>query len=325
MRKSEESGAALLTVLLLVAVMAVIAVGVLDDIRFGVRRTANAGGAGQAQWYALGAEELARVRIARLARATPGRTTLQGGWNGRPFQFPIENGLLSARISDATGCFNLNSVAEARGDRFGRRDVGVRQFVILLAQLGVPESRGQTLADNLADWIDSDDISMGGSEDPDYARLSPAYRTGGVMLAEASELRTIRGFTPDIYERIRPYVCALPTTDLSPVNVNTLAADRGALITMMTLGAIAPEAGTRLLAGRPAEGWATLQDFWNEPILVDQVPAEAVRDQVALRSRFFSLDADVTFAGSHATLNSLLEVDTAGSVKLVARRWTRDE
>ena len=34
---------------------------------------------------------------------------------------------------------------------------------------------------------------------------------------------------------------------------------------------------------------------------------------------------NVTFAGSTATLNTLLEVDPSGAVKVVARRWTRDE
>lgn len=325
MRRTDEKGAALLTVLLLVAVMSIIAVGVLDDIRFGVRRTANATGRAQAQQYALGAEELARVRIARLVRLDNGRTTLKGDWNGQSFQFPIENGVMTGSIADATGCFNLNSVAEGRDVRLVRRELGVRQFVILLGALGIPEGRGQTLADNLADWIDSDDIAAGGAEDQDYARAAPAYRTGGALLAEVSELRAVRGFTPDVYDRLRPYVCAPPTTDLSPINVNTLAPDRSVLITMVTLGAIPAEAGARLLAGRPADGWDNLQTFWNDPVLVDRVPEDAARDQIALRTRFFSLDADVTFAGSTATLNTLLEVDSSGAVKVAARRWTRDE
>ncbi len=325
MRRADEQGAALLTVLLLVAVMSIIAVGVLDDIRFGVRRTANATGRDQAQLYALGAEELARARIARLSRLDSARTTLKGEWNGRTFQFPIENGVMTGRITDATGCFNLNSVTEGRGVRLIRRELGVRQFVVLLGALGIPSGRGQTLADNLADWIDSDDISMGGAEDQDYARATPAYRTGGAMLAEVSELRAVRGFTPDVYDRLRPFVCAPPTTDLSPINVNTLSPDRSVLITMLTLGAIPAEAGARLLEKRPADGWDSLHAFWNDPILVDQVPEETARDQVALRTRFFSLDADVTFAGSSATLNTLLEVDASGAVKLAARRWTRDE
>ena len=59
----DEQGVALLTVLLMVAVMAAIAVAVLDDIRFSVRRTANAQTTAQARWYALGAETLARREL----------------------------------------------------------------------------------------------------------------------------------------------------------------------------------------------------------------------------------------------------------------------
>ena len=82
MRRRREEGAALLTVLLLVAVMSALAVGVLDDIRFGLKRTANAETIGQAQWYALGAETVARARLARLAAQDALRTPA-GDWNGR--------------------------------------------------------------------------------------------------------------------------------------------------------------------------------------------------------------------------------------------------
>ena len=46
--RPERAGMALLTVLLLVAVMAVVAVAVLDDVRFSVRRTTNAEAGAQA-------------------------------------------------------------------------------------------------------------------------------------------------------------------------------------------------------------------------------------------------------------------------------------
>ena len=81
--------------------MTVLLVAVLDDIRFGLRRTGNAQALAQAQWYALGSEELARARIHQLDGGD-GRTTLEGGWNGKPFVFPIE----AARCAslDATEC-----------------------------------------------------------------------------------------------------------------------------------------------------------------------------------------------------------------------------
>jgi general secretion pathway protein K len=83
-----QRGAALLTVLLLVAVMGVLLMAMLDDIRFGLRRAGNAQAVGQAQWHALGAEALARSRIQRMTREGNGRTTLAGGWNGRSLVFP---------------------------------------------------------------------------------------------------------------------------------------------------------------------------------------------------------------------------------------------
>ncbi|MDQ7812241.1 MAG: type II secretion system protein GspK, partial [Brevundimonas sp.] len=66
-----REGMALLTVLLLVAVMSVVAVAVLDDVRFSVRRATNAETQAQAQWYASGAEALARRQVARLLAAGP--------------------------------------------------------------------------------------------------------------------------------------------------------------------------------------------------------------------------------------------------------------
>src|SRR3546814_14286872 len=59
--------------LLLVAVMAVLVMSVLDDIRFGLRRASNAQSMAQAQWYARGAETLAMAQSDRLASRTPGR------------------------------------------------------------------------------------------------------------------------------------------------------------------------------------------------------------------------------------------------------------
>ena len=71
---NRQSGVALLTVLLLVAVMSVLVMSVLDDIRFGLRRASNAQSTAQAQWYALGAETLAMAQIDKLSARDPGRT-----------------------------------------------------------------------------------------------------------------------------------------------------------------------------------------------------------------------------------------------------------
>ena len=324
-RRPHEEGVALMTVLLLVAVMSTLAVGILDDIRFSLRRTENARNVGQAQWYALGAEALAQARIRRLWELDRDRTSLVGDWNGRPFEFPTDDGgVIRASIRDGGACFNLNSVVEGRNDLFMRRELGVEQFTALARALGL--TQGEALADSLADWIDTDSVREGrGGEDEAYAAGAQPYRTGGVLLAEVSELRAIRGFTPEIYARLRPYVCALPTSDLSPINLNTLPVDRPELITMLTSGAVGPDTARQILRARPADGWASATDFWILPAIARADVADAVLDQARVNTRFFALSAEVTHVDAEVVLSALLEQTPAGPVRVRARRWTYDE
>lgn len=324
MRPEREKGAALLTVLLMVAVIAVIAVGVLDDIRFGVRRTFNARIASQAHWYALGTEQLARARIGKLLDHDAGKTTLEGGWNGRVIAFPIEQGQLQAKLTDATGCFNLNSLVEAnQGEPFRRRELGVRQFTTLTTLIGVPG--GADLAETLADWMDSNDVGRADAEDAGYVNMPQPYRTAGGPLAEVSELRAVRGFTPNVYATLRPYVCALPTTDLSPININTLSPDRALLLTALTEGRVGRELASRVLSARPTAGWPDAQAFWGQQALLATPPGDVVRDQLRFRTRFFALDSQVVFADMPVFMTSLFETTSASKLTLVARRWTADE
>lgn len=353
MIRTRQRGVALLTVLLLVAVMTVLVIGVLDDIRFGVRRAGNAQTVAQAQRYALGAEALARSQMQRLARRDPGRTALDGNWNDRPFALPIgsaatgagdpgadgtterdplgsaaaaggEAGIISVRVFDSTTCFNLNSVVQGAGEQWQRSDIGAGQFTALVAALGIPGPRGDALADALVDWIDADQAAgPQGAEDAAYA--GRGYLTAGALLAEVSELRAVRGFDDAVYARLRNHVCALPTPDLSPINVNTLERDDGALLSMLTRGALSPEDGRRVILARPPGGWRDYASFWAHPALAALSLPNPVLEQVALRTRYFGLHAEVEYGGAHVVLSALFEQDAAGDTRLLARRWSADE
>lgn len=317
-----QAGAALLTVLLLVAVMGALLVAVLDDIRFGLRRTGNAQALAQAQWYALGSEELARARIRQLDRGD-GRTTLEGGWNGRPFVFPIDGGAMRIRLDDASACFNLNSVVEGAVGQWSRREAGVQQYLALLRALGIAPAQAAAMADALVDWIDSDQLpSAAGAEDAAYAGRWPGYRTSGALLAEVSELRAIAGHDAAAYARLRPHVCAQPDSALSPLNPNTLEPDDAPMLAMISSNALDAAAARRVIAARPAGGWPDVTAF--AQALAVPLPDHALQ-QLRLRTRYFALRTEVDYDGAEVVLSALLDADTAGPVRLVARRWTHDE
>src|SRR5690606_184151 len=149
---------------------------------------------GQGRWEALGAETLAMAQIDKLSARDAGRTTLAGDWNDRPLVFPIEHGTISARLSDATTCFNLNSVVMGAPELWQRNDTGSQQFGALLHALDVPAHEADALVDALVDWIDTDTTpGASGAEDATYLSRTPAHRTSGTLLAEPSELRAIAG------------------------------------------------------------------------------------------------------------------------------------
>ena len=317
---------ALLTVLLLVAVMSVVAVAVLDDVRFSVRRATNVEVQSQAQWYAAGAESLARGQISRLLAAGPTRTPLDPAWSGRPMSFPIDGGTLTATVTDGQACFNLNSLALGFGEDLTARPLGAAQFRALGRAVGVSDSRMGAIADAVTDWLDADTMPLPlGAEDGAYAGLARPYRTGGVLLAEVSELRAVKGVDAETYQRLRPWVCALPTSRLSPLNVNTLTPAQAPLLTMLTAGAVRPDQARLVIAARPRDGWPDAAAFWNQPALgAVQVDQEA-RDQVTVLTRFFDLRVEVELGGSRTVRTALLEAGSDGRVRTVIQRWTLEE
>jgi len=322
-RRSEE-GAALLTVLLLVAVMAALSALALERLRLATHLAANGVALDQARAFAVGGEAVILSRIGDFAGPSISRTTLAGNWNGRGFTIPIPGGLAVARVRDGGNCFNLNSVAEGLAiNQLTTRPAGVAQFVALQEAVGIDRVAATRVAAALADWIDGDDQpNPGGAEDSDYARAARPYRTANTLIAEPSELRAVASVTPELYATLRPWLCALPGTELSPINVNTLLPDQAPLLVMLMAGQLDVARAREALVRRPAEGWGNSSDFWRaqQPLVP---PADAVT-QLQVKTRWFALRLDVELAGAQVTETAMIDGGLAPP-RVVLRRWGDDE
>jgi general secretion pathway protein K len=317
-----ESGVALLTVLLLVAVMAIVATTALERLTLATRLTGNVGALDQARAYADAAETIATMRIADLVAAQPGRVTLQGGWLGAPQPLPVPQGTAVARVTDGGNCFNLNSVVAGADDNDLKiRPVGVSQFLALMQALGLSERQAQPVAIALADWIDTDSVAQpGGAEDEVYAQALTPYRTANHFMSDASELRAVSGVTPAIYQILRPWICALPTSDLSPINVNTLLPTQAPLFAMLIPGRLGVDQARQMLARRPAEGYGSTVAFWALPAAAKLTPPEEVAQQVKLLTRWFRVDIHVDLGGTDVSETALIDAQT-NPARLIRRQW----
>ena len=321
-RRPNEDGIALLTVLIMVAVISVIAVAMIERIRIATRLTTNMAATSQARAYGLAAEAIAQSRIADLLSANEGNVSLPADWVSRPTPYPIDGGRAIATMSDGGNCFNLNSVVAGNAATgFTMRPLGIGQFEGLLGHLGVPLARARPAALALADWIDSDTVPLpGGAEDSAYVGVEGGQRTANGLMIDASEIRVLRGMTPELYRLIRPWVCALPTADLSPINVNTLYSAQAPLIAMLAPTGINVTTARRMIELRPGNGFPNLDAFWSAPMLRGVTPPAEAKGQLRLKTQWFGLNVSIALAGAEFQSTGLLN-GTASGVRVIRRSY----
>ncbi|HST36539.1 MAG TPA: type II secretion system minor pseudopilin GspK [Allosphingosinicella sp.] len=322
MKRESERGAALLAVLLLVAVTGAIAAAALERLRLSRAIAENATALDQARAFADGAEQLALLTLDDRIAESPDKT-LDTGWNGAVRRIALPGGGgAEARVRDGGNCFNLNSLVE--GDprtALTRRPSGVSQFTGLMLALEVPEAEARRIAEAAADWIDSDgDPGPVAAEDAAYAAGDAPYRTGNTLFADPGELRAIAGVSPALYRRLRPWLCALPTSDLSPMNINTLRPEQAPLLAMLAPGQLGTERARQVLAGRPSTGWSNQIEFWRTEALSGlNVPLD-VQLQPQLKTVWYNLDVAVRVGESRFDEHVLIDARLQPS-RIVARRW----
>jgi len=283
----------------------------------------NATARDQGRLFADGAEQLALLTIDDRVAQSPDRTTLAGGWNGATRRVVLPaGGTAEVTVRDGGNCFNVNSVADGLpGAQLVRRPSGVLQFTGLMMALEIPQQDAMRIAEAAADWVDSDVLpGPGGAEDEAYASGPAPYRTGNTLFVDTGELRALAGMTPEIYGRLAPWLCALPTTDLSAININTLGLDQAPLLAMIAPGQLTLDRARGVLGRRPANGWANQVEFWRLETMSElNVPLD-VQLQPQLRTRWFALDVRVELMGAEFSEAVLVDSRLQPS-RIVARRW----
>ncbi|OVB34530.1 type II secretion system minor pseudopilin GspK, partial [Escherichia coli] len=205
-------------------------------------------------------------------------------------------GDVRGQIVDAQACFNLNAI------NYGVVDLtsipyAARIFQQLLINLQVELLQARQVTAALRDWIDRDDKPVrGGAEDEVYMGMEPPYLAANQPMQDVSELRLIRGIDARLYRKLLPYVCVLPTSDLS-VNVNTLLDSQAPLLAALFLTKPDSLPVTELLQRRPRTGWESVAAFLDAPPLKD-IDTSAAMPVLAVSSNYFLVRLHVR-SGEH--------------------------
>ncbi len=325
-RQNSERGAALLSVLLMVAVLAVIAATTLDRLTLSSKLSANGNSLAQARMFSYAAESIAAARIEDLVGRDAAQTTLAGNWLGKTQNLPIPLGSATATVRDGGNCFNLNSLVTENEGRYLANADGMTQMTSLMVALGIDENVARTVTAAAADWADSDITPVAnGVEDDGYRAASTPYLAANRPFAHPSELRAVKGVSPAVYAKLQNWICALPDPVLSPLNVNTLLPEQAPLLAMLfPPGKLSLAAARSYLAKRPASGYGSLIRFWSAPELAALEPTSLVQGQVKLTSNYFLLDTKVSFGELTLDGKSMI-VASPAPARVIWRSWGEEE
>lgn len=323
MTRRTDRGTALIAALLVVALMAAVAVELVDAARFATARTANIDRRDQAYWYALGAREFSEGLLARSAGGDVVVMRPEDPWARGARRFPIDGGVLVGEVRDGNNCLNLNAAVRAGPDGALAPDPRtLARLTALLEVLEIETSRIEPFKAQLVDWLDPDARpEPGGAEDGDYLAFDPPHRAANAMLSELDEIRVLPVMTPDFYDRIARFACVRPERVQPALNPNTLDLDEAALLSAWFGGALSLADAEAVLFRRPSSGYDDAAGFWADPAIAALEPSAEDLQEVSLRSRWFEIDVAVRLDGSGFSLESLVELDRGGRLRRHAQRF----
>ncbi len=316
-----QIGLALMTVLLVFAIVSVLAIQILNRQSADVERTTNMLLLQQARAYSFGVEAAARSGLYLDWKANRHIDHLQEKWN-KPLILPLKPGTASIKIQDVQGRFNLNSMLPSAS----HYRLQSERFKKLLNLLGL----NVEYANLWAKWINKNS-----QEDDRYQSLEPPYKAAYQGCQHSSELLLLEGFKQKDFRLLEPFVSCLPKN--TALNVNT--ASDYVLASLNNDYTLAD--GKKIIEARKKQGFNKVDDFWQLPIVQEAVKkgqaTQSGKKQKALVNKwektdfsvyteYFEVFAKIQLFNRVATCESLLKrTQKDGKIYSLRRDYSRRE
>ncbi len=301
MTPQRQRGVALVTAILMVAIATALATKLSWDNQLNMRRAESNLNLELARQLALGAETVA-IGTLSAEGADFGNNAQDLQLATASYEAGIEDytlGVVTGQLLSADGRLNINALVSG-----GQVVAPVQeQFGTLFDLLQIDRA----LLDMLVDWIDPDTIPAGaGAEDSNYMALDPPYRPANNYLADVSELRSIGGFTAEIYAALLPHVRATPPGWCDApgrINFNFATPEVMAAVAEVDINTAALWAEQR-----NEVPWEEVAD-----IPLPEETRQRTQDYISAQSKCFRLSVIVDVGSTTLTMYSLLDrsVDNA--------------
>jgi general secretion pathway protein K len=296
-----QRGAVLLLVLVVVALLSALLTDWAFSTLVDLRLTETFRDSNRAYYLARGGVEVGRQLLWMDKNEYDAPSEMWGV--GIPVYPVSEEASVTISIVDEDGRFNLNKVVDNLGEN--PNPLWRDRLRRLLTHLEIDDP--DALSDALIDWIDRNQTtSARGAENSWYQGLAQPLASKDGPLDTVDELLLVKGFTPEIVEKLTPHVTVTDTiTGVSRLNLNSASKD----LLLIWDSDVAASAIEQLLERRQEKPFKSLAEV-QEAIGIENYSALNRNLDIAVISRFYQIRSVAEVNDGVRTVEVLLEKTT---------------
>ena len=231
--------------------------------------------------------------------------------------FSNELATIQVDVSDASNCFNLNSIFIKTSDSVQIKKDNREWLERLLRLKGLDGPEIESFIDQLIDWVDPDNQPLNfGAENYFYiGPLSPINQyTPKRLLSNLSEIKNFPVLDQISFKKISNNLCVLPGLSNQLINVNTLNDSHINLI-----ASLFDEENLEFIESQildtPENGYDSANEFANKISQSVSWPSQVL----SINSKTFLISTKIYNQTFSNQLDSLVILDTSNSAKVLNR------
>ena len=220
-----KPGVVLISTLLIVMVMAIISIQISKHFFLSIQRDSYIDFKNHSLQLLLSSEKEAIASIQKEINSSNEKLTNKDPVLNQSYFFSNELATIQVDVSDASNCFNLNSIFIKTGDGVQIKKDNKEWLERLLRLKGFDTPETESFIDQLIDWVDPDNQPLNfGAENYFYiGPLSPINQyTPKRLLSNLSEIKSFPVLDQMDFNKISNNLCVLPGISNQLINVNTL-------------------------------------------------------------------------------------------------------
>ncbi|MDC0884964.1 type II secretion system minor pseudopilin GspK [Gammaproteobacteria bacterium] len=312
-----KPGVVLISTLLIVMVMSIISIQISKNFFLSIQRDLYIDFKNHSLQLLLSSEKQAIKSIQKEMISSNEKLINKDPVLNQSYFFSNELATIQVDVSDASNCFNLNSIFIKTGDGIQIKKDNREWLERLLRLKGLDAPEIESFIDQLIDWVDPDNQPLNfGAENYFYiGPLSPINQyTPKRLLSNLSEIKNFPVLDQISFKKISNNLCVLPGLSNQLINVNILNDSHINLI-----ASLFDEENLEFIESQildtPENGYDSANEFANKISQSVSWPSQVL----SINSKTFLISTKIYNQTFSNQLDSLVILDTSNSAKVLNR------